>query len=101
MNLCLILLFHKKIEQKTRIREKLYYGGTFEQYLSEFLPAFDADTDTKLDTLTNKSIKYLFYRYNDYLVYKGFELSPIIHTKFVYRWSCNGKVTKQRLTILN
>ena len=59
----------------------MYYGGTFEQYLSEFLPAFDADADAKLDTLTNKSIKYLFYRYNDYLVYKGFDPSPIIHTK--------------------
>ena len=80
-NLCLILLFCKKIEQKKRIREKLYYGGTVKQYLSEFLPAFDADADAKLDTLTNKSIKYLFYRYNDYLVYKGFEPSPIIHTK--------------------
>ena len=31
--------------------------------------------------MTNKSIKYLFYRYNDYLVYKGFEPSPVIHTK--------------------
>ena len=38
-NLCLILLFRKKIEQKKRIREKLHHGGTFEQYLSEFLPA--------------------------------------------------------------
>ena len=71
----------QKNRNKKRIREKLYYGGTFEQDLSEFLPAFDADTDDKLDTLTNKSIKYLFYRYNDYLVYKGFEPSPIIHTK--------------------
>ena len=66
---------------KKRIREKLYYGGTFEQYLSEFLPAFNADADAKLDTLTNKSIKYLLYRYNDYLVYKVFDPSPIIHTK--------------------
>ena len=80
-NLCLILLFRKKIEQKKRIREKLYYGGIFEQYLSEFLPAIDADADAKLDTLTNKSIKYLFDRYNDYLVFKGFDPSPIIHTK--------------------
>ena len=39
----------------------LYYGGTFEQYLNEFLPAFDANTDAKLDTLINKSINYLFY----------------------------------------
>ena len=49
--------------------------------MSEFLPAFDTDADAKLDTLTNKSIKFLFGRYNDYLVYKGFDLSPIIHTK--------------------
>ena len=71
----------QKNRTKIGIREKLYYGDTFEQYLSEFLPAFDADADAKLDTLTNKSIKYLFYRYNDYLVYKGFDPSPIIHTK--------------------
>ena len=45
------------------------------------LPALDAVTDTKLDTFTNKSIKYLFYRYIDYLVYKGFDPSPVIHTK--------------------
>ena len=81
-NLCLILLFRKK-KNKTnkRIREKLYSGGTFEQYLSGFLPAFDVDADAKLDALTNKNIKYLFCRYNDYLVYKGFDPSPIIHTK--------------------
>ena len=64
----------RKNRTKKRIREKLHYGGTFEQYLSEFLPAFDADADAKLDTLANKSIKYLFYRYNDYLVYKGLTL---------------------------
>ena len=74
-------IFSQKNRTKKRIREKLYYGGTFEQYLNEFLPAFDADTDAKPDTLTNKSIKYLFYRYNDYLVYKCFDPSPIIHTK--------------------
>ena len=49
--------------------------------MSEFLPALDADTDAKLDTLTNKSIKYLFYRYNEYLVYKASEPLPVIHTK--------------------
>ena len=71
----------------------MYYGGTFEQYLSEFLPAFDPDTDAKLDdTLTNKSIKYLFYRCNDYLVYKGFEPSPIIHTKL-----STGEVVMEKL----
>ena len=52
----------QKNRTKKRIREKLYYDGTFEQYLSEFSPAFDAGADAKLDDLTNKSIKYLFYR---------------------------------------
>ena len=28
----------QKNRTKKRIREKLYYGGTFEQYLSELLP---------------------------------------------------------------
>ena len=69
----------QKNRTKKRIREKLYYGSTFEKYLNEFFPAFDADA--KLDTLTNKSIKYLFYRYNDFLVFKGFDPSPIIHAK--------------------
>ena len=62
---------------KKIIKEKLYYGGIFGQYLSKFLAAFDAGTDARLDTLTNKSIKYLFYRCNNYLVYKGFEPLPI------------------------
>ena len=61
--------------------QKNFIFELYEQYLSKFLPAFDADTDARLGTLTNKSIRYLFYRYNDYLVYKGFEQSPVIHTK--------------------
>ena len=74
----------------------LYYGGTFEQYLNEFLPAFDANTDAKLDTLIKKSINYLFYRYNDYLVCKGFELSPVIHTKL-----STDEVVMEKLQILS
>ena len=53
-------ILSQKNTLKKRINKKLYYGGTFEQYLSEFLPAFDADADAKLDTLTNKSIKHFF-----------------------------------------
>ena len=45
---------------KKRIKQRLFYGGTFEQYLSEFLPGFDANADAKLYTLTNKSIKICF-----------------------------------------
>ena len=85
---------------KKRIKGKLYYGGTFEQYFSKFLPAFDADTDARLDTLTNRIIKYLFYRCSDYLVDKCFEPSSVIHTKLSTDEAVMEKVTKQRLAIL-
>ena len=48
----------QKSTSKKRIREKLYYGGTFEQYLSKFLLAFDADADAKLDTRHFDKQKY-------------------------------------------
>ena len=60
--------FSKKI-----VKEQLYYAGTFEDYLSELLAGFNAEADAQLDTLTNKCIKYLFYRYNESLVFAGLE----------------------------
>ena len=68
--------FSKKI-----VKEKLYYSRTFEQYLCEFLEGFDAEADAKLDTLTNNCIKYLFYRYNDSLVFVSIEPAFVVHTK--------------------
>ena len=49
--------FSKKI-----VKEKIYYAGTFQDYLSEFLAGISAEVDAQLDTLTRKCIKYLFYR---------------------------------------
>ena len=66
---------------KKIVNAKLYYGGSFEHYLSVFLASFDADTDARLDTLTNKNIKYLFSRYSDFLLSRGLDLSDIVHTK--------------------
>ena len=66
---------------KKVVKEKLYYAGTFEDYLSEFLAGFNAAADVQLDTLTNKCIKYLFYRYNESLVFAGLEPSFVVHTK--------------------
>ena len=64
---------------KNIVNEKLYYGGSFEHYLSKFLSSFDPDTDARLDS--NKNIKYLFYRYNDFFLSRGLHLSDIVHTK--------------------
>ena len=63
------------------MKEKLYYAGTFEDYLSEFLAGFNAEADAQLDTLTNKCIKYLFYRCNESLVFAGLEPAFVLHTK--------------------
>ena len=71
----------QKDTTKKIVNAKLYYDGTFEHYLTEFLASLDADTDARLDILTNKNIKYLFYRYNDFLLSRGLELSDIVHTK--------------------
>ena len=66
---------------KKIVNEKLYYTGTFGEYLSEFLAGFRAEEDAQLDMLTNKSIKYLFYRCNESLVFAGLDLTFIVHTK--------------------
>ena len=68
--------FSKKI-----VKEKLYYASTFEDYLSEFLAGFSAEEDAQLDMLTNKCIKYLFYKYNESLVFAGLDPAFIVHTK--------------------
>ena len=68
--------FSKKI-----VKEKLYFAGTFEDDLSEFLAGFNAEADAQLDTLTNKCIKYLFYRYNESLAFAGLEPTFVVHTK--------------------
>ena len=80
----MILFFLKKTPQKKtkkKLTAKLHDDGSFEHYLTEFLASLDADTDARLDTLTNKNIKYLFYRYNNFLLSRGLELSDIVHTK--------------------
>ena len=66
---------------KKIVKEKLYYAGTFEDYLSEFLAGFNAETDGQLDILTNKCIKYLFYRYDESFVFAGLEPVFVVHTK--------------------
>ena len=66
---------------KKIVKEKLYYAGSYQEYLSEFLAGFSAEEDAQLDMLTNKSIKYLFYRYNDLVVVDDLEPAFIVHTK--------------------
>lgn len=49
----------------------LFYGGDFVTYIMEFLIGIDAETDNRFNMLMNKNAKYLFYRYNDFLLSKN------------------------------
>ena len=47
----------------------------------DFLMVIDGDTDDRFDILTNKSVKYFFYRYNDFLILKNLPTSSIRYCK--------------------
>ena len=68
-------------ETKKIVNAKLHYGGSYEEYLSKYLAGIDANTDAQFGTLTNKKIKYLFYRYNDVLLSRGLGLKEIRHSQ--------------------
>ena len=44
----------------------------------------NAETDNRFDMLTNKNVKYLFYRYNDFLLSKNLSVISIRHGKFFF-----------------
>ena len=71
----------KQDETKKIVNTTLPYGSSFENYLREFLSGLDANTDAYFDTLTKKKIKYLFYRYNDFLLSRGLTTADVRHTK--------------------
>ena len=62
-------------ESKKVVNAKLHYGGSFEEYLREYFGGIDSNTEVQFDTLRNKNIKYLFYRYNDFLLSRGLDLN--------------------------
>ena len=74
-------ILSQRDELKKIINAQLYCGGLFENYLLEFLTGIDSETDARLDTLSNKNLKYLLYRYNDFLISRGLSTADIRHTK--------------------
>ena len=53
-------------ESRKIVNAKLHYGGSFEEYLREYLVGIESNTDAQFDTLTNKNFKSLYYKYNDF-----------------------------------
>lgn len=52
---------------------------------------------TNLDFFTNKNFKYLFYKFNDYLLFSGQSTVPVRHSKIVE----NEVVMKYKIEIDN
>lgn len=64
-------LLNQQNEKKKISDATLSYSSSFIEYLTEFLQEKNAETDDRFDTVTNKNVKYLFLRYNDFLLSKG------------------------------
>lgn len=64
-------LLNQQNEKKKISDATLSYSSSFREYLTEFLQEKNAETDDRFDTITNKNVKYLFLRYNDFLLSKG------------------------------
>ena len=74
-------LMTQQNEDAAFISKNFVYRNTFEKYINSFLPAFSIDDVEKYDLYSNKNLKYLFYRFNDYVKAYGNKRRKIRHTQ--------------------
>ena len=56
------------------------YGGNYLDYFNWIIEGFTSYQKNKLDVLTYKNSKYLFYRYDDILKESNFEVKKVKHS---------------------
>ena len=71
------------MKQKKIIHATLTYKDLFFNYLRYFLDNIDAEMVDKFNYFTNKNVKRLFYKFNDYLLFSGQNTVPVRHSKIV------------------
>ena len=54
------------MKQTKKNHATLSYEDSFSNYLRYILDDVDTETMDKFDFFTNKNVKYLFYKFNDY-----------------------------------
>ena len=64
-------LLSQQDETKQKIHTALSYCDIFSNYIRNILDDIDHKTVDKYDFFTNKNVKYLFYRFNDFLLFRG------------------------------
>ena len=72
----------KKKQDPTKgiINFDLIYGGNYVDYFNWLIEGFTGCQKNKLDVLTCKNPKYLFYHYNDILKESNFEVKKVKHS---------------------
>ena len=73
-------LLNQQDETKQVIHATLTHKGSFSNYLKYFLDV-DNETVKKFDFFARKNVKYLFYKFNDYLLFNGLNTVPVRHSK--------------------
>ena len=68
----------KKIIHATRT-----YTDSFSNYIKYFLDDIDAETVDKFNFFVKKNVKYLFYRFNDDLLFRSLPTVPLRRSKIV------------------
>ena len=77
------ILLSQQDETKQINYTTLSYSDTFSNYIRNFLDDIDHEAVDKYDFFTNKNVKYLFYRFNDFLLFRGRTILTLRHSKKV------------------
>ena len=59
-------LLPQQDETKSIVPKQVSYNYRFDKYIKSYLPSFPIDETKKYDRYSNKSAKYLFYKFNDW-----------------------------------
>lgn len=74
-------LLAQQHDETAFVPKKFSCRNSFEKYIDSFLPLFSIDDIEKLDLYANKTSKYLFYPFNDYIKAYGNKRRKIKHTQ--------------------
>ena len=67
-------------QTKKLMSEEFQFFDSYEEYIMNYITAIENETYYKLDMLTNKNSKFLFYHFNQYLAEIGQPLKFVGHS---------------------
>ena len=74
-------MLNKQDETKQIVPATLICKYFFSNYLKYFLDDIDNETVEKIDFFAHKNVKYLYFKFNDYLLFNGLNKVPLIQSK--------------------